>query len=49
MSILVTVHVKVHNFEDTKQAAEMFAKCAKKAGCHWSRVYQAEKDPNDVL
>ena len=27
----------------------LFAKKAKKTGCHWARVYLSEKDPNDVL
>jgi quinol monooxygenase YgiN len=49
MSVLITMRVKVHDFEGTKKAAEMFARSAKKAGCHWAKVYRSEKDPNDVL
>ena len=49
MSVLVTVRVKVHDFEETKKAAEMFSKDAKEAGCHSTRVYRSEKDPNQVL
>ncbi len=49
MSVLITMRVKVHDFEGTRKAAEMFAKGAKAAGCHWAKVYRSEKDPNDVL
>jgi len=49
MSVLITMRVKAHDFEGTKKAAEMFAKRAIRAGCHWAKVYRAEKDPNDVL
>ena len=49
MSVLITMRVKVHDFEGTKKAAEMFAKSAKKDGCLWAKVYRSEKDPNDVL
>jgi quinol monooxygenase YgiN len=41
--------VKVDNFEGTRQAAEMFTKTAKEAGCHWVKVHRAEKDPSEVL
>jgi quinol monooxygenase YgiN len=43
------MRVKVHEFAGTKKAAEMFAQTAKKAGCHWAKVYRAEKDSNEVL
>jgi quinol monooxygenase YgiN len=43
------MRVKVHDFGGTKQAAEMFAKHARKAGCHWAKIYQAENDPNEIL
>jgi quinol monooxygenase YgiN len=49
MSVLITMRVKIHDFEGTKKAAELFAESAKKAGCHWAKVYRSEKDPNDVL
>ena len=49
MSVLITMRVKVHNFEGTKKAADLFVKNAKKAGCHSAKVYRSEKDPNDVL
>jgi len=49
MSVLITMRVKVHDFEGTRKAAEMFAKNAGKAGCHWGKVYRSEKDPNDIL
>ena len=49
MSVLITMRVKVHDFEGTLKAAEMFAMNAAKAGCHWSKVYRSENDPNDVL
>lgn len=49
MSVLITMRVKVHDFEDTKKAAELFAGKAKAQGCHWAKVYRSEKDPNDVL
>ena len=49
MSVLITMRVKVHDFEGTKKAAAMFTKTAKQAGCHWAKVYRSEKDPNDVL
>jgi quinol monooxygenase YgiN len=49
MSVLVTMRVKVHDFEGTKKAAILFAAKAKGAGCRWAKVYRSEKDPNDVL
>ena len=49
MSVLITMRVKVHDFEGTKKAADLFVKNAKKAGCRSARVYRSEKDPNDVL
>jgi hypothetical protein len=38
MPVLITMRVKVHDFEG-----------AKKAGCHRAKAYRSEKDPNDVL
>ena len=49
MAVLITMRVKVHDFEGTRKAAVMFAKSAKEAGCHWAKVYRSEQDPNDVL
>ncbi len=49
MSVLITMRVKVHDFEGTRKAAELFAKNAREAGCHWAKIYRSEKDPNDVL
>ena len=49
MSVLVTMRVKVHDFEGTRKAAEMFAENAGNSGCHSAKVYRSEKDPNDVL
>jgi len=49
MPVLVTMRVKVLNFEGVKAAMAKYAGEMKDAGCHWARVYCAEKDPNDVL
>ncbi len=49
MSVLVTMRVKVHDFEGTKQAAAKYAQAMQQAGCHWLKIYRAEKDLNDVL
>ena len=49
MSVLVTMRVKVNDFEGTKAAAAKYADAMKRAGCHWLKIYRAEKDPNDVL
>ena len=49
MAVLITMRVKVHDFEGTKKAAERFGQKAKAQGCHWAKVYRSEKDPNDVL
>lgn len=49
MSVLVTMRVKVHNFEGVKAVAAKHADSLKRAGCHWNRIYRAEKDPNDIL
>ena len=49
MSVLITMRVKVHDFEGTRKAAEMFAENARSSGCHSAKVYRSEKDPNDVL
>ena len=49
MSVLITMRVKVNDFEGTKKAAVLFVKNTKKAGCHSAKVYKSENDPNDVL
>jgi hypothetical protein len=49
MSVLVTMRVKVHDFEGTKQAVEQYGDAMKKAGCHWLKVYQRDGDDREVL
>ncbi len=49
MSVLVTMRVKVHDFEGTRRVAELLVKSAKQAGCMSSKIYRSDKDPNDVL
>lgn len=49
MSVLVTMRVKVKDFEGVKAAAAKHKAAMKAAGCHWSKIYRAEKDPNDIL
>jgi quinol monooxygenase YgiN len=49
MSVLVTMRVKVNDFEGVKAAQAKYKDALKAAGCHWSKIYRAEKDPNDVL
>ena len=49
MSVLVTMRVKVKDFEGVKAAMAKYAGAMKRVGCHWAKVYRAEKDPNDVL
>ncbi len=49
MPVLITMRVKVYDFEGTKKAAANFAQIAKQAGCYWAKVYRSEKNPNDVL
>jgi quinol monooxygenase YgiN len=49
MSVLVTMRVKVNDFAGVKAAMAKYAAGMKDTGCHWARVYRAEKDPNDVL
>ena len=34
MSVLVTMRVKVHDFEGTQQAVDKYGDVMKKAGCH---------------
>ena len=49
MSVLVTMRVKVKDFAGVKAAMAQYAGGMKRAGCHWAKVYRAEKDPNDIL
>ena len=49
MSVLVTMRVKVKDFEGVKAAMAKYANDMQGVGCHWAKVYRAEKDPNDVL
>jgi quinol monooxygenase YgiN len=49
MSVLVTMRVKVMDFEGVKAAMAKYAGDMKRQGCHWAKVYRAEKDPNEVL
>ena len=49
MSVLVTMRVKVHEFEGTKQAVEKYGPAMLKAGCHWYKVYQRDGDDKEVL
>jgi quinol monooxygenase YgiN len=49
MSVLVTMRVKVKDFAGVKAAMAKYAGGMKRVGCHWAKVYRAEKDPNDVL
>jgi quinol monooxygenase YgiN len=43
------MRVKVKDFAGVKAAAVKYADTMKRIGCHWSKIYRAEKDPNDVL
>jgi quinol monooxygenase YgiN len=49
MSVLVTMRVKVNNFEGVKAAMAKYAPDMKRVGCHWAKVYRAEKGSNEVL
>jgi len=49
MSVLVTMRVKVNDFAGVKAAMAKYAAGMKGIGCHWAKVYRAEKDPNDIL
>ena len=49
MSVLVTMRVRVNDFAGVKAAMAKYADGMKRIGCHWAKVYRAEKDPNDVL
>lgn len=49
MSVLVTMRVRVKDFEGVKAAMAKYGNAMQSAGCHWARVYRSEKDPDDVL
>ncbi len=49
MTVLVTMRVKVHDFEGTKKAVAKYGSAMKKAGCHWFKVYQRDGDEMEVL
>lgn len=49
MSILVTMRVKVYDFEGTKRAAKKYAEEMKKAGCQRLKIYRSTENPNYVL
>src|SRR5512135_584928 len=49
MSVLVTMRVRVNDFSGVKAAMAKYAARMKSTGCHWAKVYRAEKDPDDVL
>jgi quinol monooxygenase YgiN len=49
MSVLVTMRVKVHDFEGTRKAVAKYGAAMKKGGCHWYRVYQKDGDDKEVL
>jgi quinol monooxygenase YgiN len=49
MSVLVTMRVKVHDFEGVKAAMVKYKDALQRDGCHWAKIYRAEKDPLDVL
>jgi quinol monooxygenase YgiN len=49
MSVLVTMRVKVHDFEGTKEAVAKYGKSMLNAGCHWYKIYQRDGDEKEVL
>ena len=49
MSVLVTMRVKVHDFEGTRQAAAKYGEAMRKAGCYWFQVHQRDGDDKEVL
>jgi len=49
MSVLVTMRVKVHDFQGTKEAVAKYGSAMRKAGCHWLKVYQRDGDDREVL
>ena len=49
MSVLVTMRVKVHNFDGTQQAVAKYGATMLKTDCHWYKVYQRDGDEKEVL
>jgi quinol monooxygenase YgiN len=49
MSILITMRVKVRDFEGTKKAAEKYTQKLRKAGCLKLKIYRSDDEPNFVL
>ena len=49
MSELVTMRVKVHDFEGTQQAVAKYGDTMLKSGCHWYKVYQQDGNDKEVL
>ena len=49
MAVLVTMRVKVHDFEGTRQAVAKYGETMLKSGCHWYKVYQRDGNEKEVL
>jgi len=49
MSVLVTMRVKVHDFQGTRDAVDKFGSTMRKSGCHWFKVYQRDGNEKEVL
>jgi len=49
MSVLVSMRVKVHDFEGTKQAVTEYGDAMLKAGCHWTQYKNHLKSDNSLF
>lgn len=49
MSVLVSMRVKVADWNPFREATDWMVGLGKPAGMHWSKVYRQEGDPNHVL
>jgi quinol monooxygenase YgiN len=49
MSVLVTMRVKVNDFEGTRKAIAKYGPIIKESGCLWYKVYQRDNNPKEVL
>lgn len=49
MSVLVSMRVKVTDWDAFKSANDWWVSQGKPAGLHWTKVYREESDPNHVL
>jgi hypothetical protein len=49
MSVLVTMRVKVHDFEGSRQAVARYGDAIRQSGCHWFKVYQRDGNDREVL